>query len=181
MSRQGRTIQLPRGSGARGRKSFLKLLSRVDPDAQNGFGFEGCLLKRGAFVSLAQLQPSDNYPEIPVILEYSVGPAEGIPGHRRAPGLYVLWRWQAENHQWQEVGRSASASWEWALDLRPLAIRALADGRGVSSPGENRANLAEIADTLTVFIDKQLNRLKPVERAQVMGILHDHFAARFCA
>jgi hypothetical protein len=165
----------------RGRKSFLKLLSRVDPNAHDGFGFEGKLFRPGARVEPAELRPTSDYPEIPVILEYSIAPASGIKGNRRAPGLYVLWCWRAEAEQWHEIGRASSYSWEWAIDLRPLAIRALSQARAGARDAENSTDLAAIADSLTLFVDKQLDHLQPAERAMVIGILHDHFAARFCA
>lgn len=165
----------------RARRCFLKLLSRVDPEAHNGFGFEGCLLRPGAFVSRAQLRPSDDYPEIPIILEYSTAPAEIIGARRQSCGLYVLWRWHPGALEWREIGRALAASWEWALDLRPLAIRALAEARGAGGAAEKGADLTQIADSLTVFVDKQLNHLKPADRVYVLGILHDHFAARWSA
>lgn len=126
---RGPRIRLPANSGVPSRKAFLKLLRYVDPRGFNGFGFEGSLLRPGALVRAAQLRPSANYPEIPVILEYSHAPAAGIPGNRRADGLYVLWQWSHEMQRWQELGRVTSRDWDWAVYLRPLAVRALAQGR----------------------------------------------------
>jgi hypothetical protein len=179
VSSDRRTIQLPQCSGVRTRKAYLKLLSRVDPDARDGFGFEGALLRPGARVSAEQLRPSADYPEIPVILEYSVAAASGIKGNRRAPALYVLWRWKPEIQQWYEVGRACSHSWEWAIDLRPLAIRALAEARDTAETVGVSTNLNEIAEMIEAFVENQLSFLLPPDKPRLLAILHDQFAARF--
>lgn len=174
-------IQLPRGSGSDRRDAYVKLLSRVDPAAWNGFGFEGRFFKCGAWVKESELRPTADYPAIPVLLECSVGAAQGEPGHRRRPHLYVLWRWTPAAHEWRELGRAASLSWDWALDLRPLALRALEGARGVSEASAEPAHVIEIAAGITKFLDKRLDTLEPPERIKLLGILHDHFAARFGA
>lgn len=166
------TIRLPAGSGVRSRHGYLKLLSRVDPEAQNGFGFEGCLLRLGAIITPAELRPTPDYPEIPVLLEYSTAPSHAAGARRRSDSLYVLWRWQ--DGAWCELGRAASASWEWAVDLRPLAIRALAQEKAV----EAAPDLPAIAHHIAGFLDEQLKILKPPDRARLLGILHDQFASR---
>lgn len=158
----------------------MKLLSSVDTEAHNGFGFHGCFLRAGAWVTWPELHPTRDYPEIPVLLEYSKAPAYGEPGKRRADALYVLWRWVPELHQWREIGRAASFAWEWAVDFRPLAIRALTEGRGTIT-AEPALDLAEIAGEIGDFLDKRLDILKPADRERILGILHDEFATRFSA
>lgn len=172
------TIRLPAGSGVRSRHGYLKLLSRVDPEAQNGFGFEGCLLRLGAIVTPAELRPTPDYPEIPVLLEYSTAPSHAAGARRRSDSLYVLWRWQ--DGAWCELGRAASASWDWALDLRPLAIRALSEASG-EKPVEKEPDLPAIAANISLFLDRKLQALKPADRARLLGILHDQFASRLSA
>lgn len=172
-------IRLPAGGGRRG--SFLKLLWRVDAHANNGFGFEGSLLRPGAWVRFAELRPSLKYPELPVLLEYSLGPAHGIAGHRRCDNVCVLWRWNSAEQSWRELGRAMSASWEWALDLRPLAIRALAEARhGVAEPVEAGPDLPAIAARLSGLLDEHLEILSETDRARVVCFLHDEFARRSC-
>jgi len=163
-------------SSGRGRHAYLKLLSRVDPDAQNGFGFEGSLLRPGAWASAAELRPSADYPPIPVLLEYTSGAVRGVAGHRRADSLYVLWRW--EPGRWRELGRASSLAWEWALDLRPLAIRALAEARGDLPIVVMAPDFAAIAIEISGFLDEHLRILSPGDRIRLLGVLHDQFAAR---
>jgi hypothetical protein len=181
VSQGRRTIQLPQTSGVgRRRDAYLKLLSRINSTPRSGFAFEGCFFKCGARVEFAELRPSTDYPEIPVLLEHSRGAAVGIPGNRRAPSLYVLWRWKPEIQQFSEMGRATSFSWEWTYDLAPLAMRVLAEARGAAPP-ECEADLPAIAIEISAFLDKRLAILKPADRERLLGILHDHFAARFCA
>jgi len=156
---------------------------RVDADARNGFGFEGVFFKCGAWVNFAKLRPSAAYPELPVLLEYGVGAAiqhSGTPDLKR-PSLYVLWRWKPEIHGFHEIGRASSFSWEWAEELRPLAVRALAEARGGAATPENAADLVAIARTITAFTDKRLGILEARDRARLLGILHDYFASRLSA
>jgi hypothetical protein len=174
------SIRLPCSSG-RARHAYLKLLARVDPDAQNGFGFEGSLLRPGAWATSAELRPSAEYPEIPVLLEYSSVAAHGIPGRRRADSLYVLWRWEPRTHQWRELGRAVSVAWEWAVELRPLALRALAEARGSSNIIEIPPDFAAIASEIAGFLDERLRILPARDRARLLAVLHDQFAMRRCA
>lgn len=179
MGQERGAIRLPRGSGSDRRDAYVKLLSRVDPHAWNGFGFEGRFFKCGKWVSEAELRPTAEYPEIPVLLESSIGRAVGEPGHRRRLQLYVLWRWSPADRAWEELGRAQSFSWEWALDLRPLALRALEGARGAPLEVEAEpTHVIEIAAGITKFLDKRLDTLEPPERIKLLGILHDHFAAR---
>lgn len=175
------SIQLPHSSGVDRRAAYLKLLRHVDPGARNGFGFEGVFFKCGSRVSAARLRPSFDFPEIPILLEHSTAAAEESGGPRRRPSLYVLWRWMPDKHEFQEVGRSSSYAWEWAVDLRPLAVRALAEARGAFPPPENAADLTMIARKITVFTDKSLSILAPPDREKLLGILHDYFASRLSA
>jgi hypothetical protein len=174
---QDSLIRLPPGSAGRSKQAYIKLLSRVDPDAQNGFGYEGLFLHIGSWVSSAPLRPTSAYPEIPVLLEHGLMPARGIIGHRRSDSLYVLWRWETAAREWRELGRAVAESWEWAIELRPLAIRALAQEKAA----ECAPDLPALASEINTFLDSRLKILKPPDRARLLGILHDQFASRLSA
>jgi hypothetical protein len=171
-------VRLPRSS-PRNCRTFLKLLSNVDPEASTGFGFEGILLHPGSTVSEAELRPSDDYPVNAVVLEYAEIPSTGHRGHNRKDQLYILWRFDRDRNLWIELGRSRSVSWEWALDLRPLAIRALREAR-ILVP-EIMPNVYEIALRISGVLDLELKRLEPSDQRKVLGVLHDQFACRRCA
>ncbi len=145
----------------------------MDADAQSGFGFEGKLLRPGSVVTDAQLRPSADYPEIPVLLEYSRMPANGKRGHNRVDALYILWR--LHGSEWREIGRSHSASWEWAVDLRPLAVRALAQ-KAVLAP-----DLSAVQNRIAASLAQELRGLEAVQQWRVLAIIHDQLASRLCS
>jgi hypothetical protein len=172
-------VRLPCSSARSCREKFLKVLSYVDPDAEHGFGFEGAFFRPGAALTDAELRPTLDYPLTPIALEYMRGPAYGIPGHKRTDSIYILWRYDRENNSWRELGRASSFSWEWAAELRPIAVRALREARGGNL--EVMPDLPAIAGRIALFLDGELRRLEPPHRKKVLGVLHDQFAARMCA
>jgi hypothetical protein len=167
-----RGIRLPRTSGRTAVNSFAKLLNYVDPEASTGFGFEGKIFRPGATVTEAELW-AEGYPETPILLEYAApGPIYGR-GHNRAEQLYVLWKFDREEHAWVELGRARSVAWEWALDLRPIALRALAAARsGITV----LPNLGVIAARISGFLDGELKPLEVPDREKVLAVIHDQFA-----
>lgn len=171
-------IALPCSSPRKSPDKFMKLLRHVDPDADHGFGFEGVFLRPGSTVTWAELRPTLEFPATPIVLEHGRAPATGPAGHRRAASLYILWRYQG--NAWHELGRAASMSWHWAMELRPLALRALQEARGGLVLAA-RADLPAIATRIAVAIDSELRALDAPERRKVIGVIHDQFAARIVA
>ena len=168
-----RGIRLPRTGGrSTGGTSFAKLLTYVDPEASTGFGFEGKILRPGTTVTETELWP-DGYPPTPVLLEYAPPlPGHGR-GHNRGDQLYILWKFDREKNEWVELGRARSVSWEWAIDLRPLAVRALAEARSVVAV---LPNLVGIAARISGFLDGELKPLEVPDRQKVLSVIHDQFA-----
>jgi hypothetical protein len=161
---------------------FLKLLSSVDPDASHGFGFRGTFFRPGERVSSARLHPTLEYPETPIMLEQSLAPAHGIPGHRRCDTITILWRWEPAPtvgaYSWRELGRTVSVGWEWAIEMRPLAIRALAEARG-GRPIEPIDELA-IVSRISAFLDHEVSVLRAPDRLRLLAVIHDQLAVRIC-
>jgi hypothetical protein len=172
-------VRLPCTSARTCREKYVKLLSYVDPEAEHGFGFEGKFYRAGSVLTDAELRPTLDYPETPIALEYLRGPAYGIPGRRRSDSVYILWRYEDDTNTWRELGRAVSSAWEWAADLRPIAVRALKEARAGNL--EVMPDLPAIAGRIAVFLDHELKRLEPPHRMKVLGVLHDQFAARLCA
>jgi hypothetical protein len=113
----GVPIRLPHSAPSRcSAITFCELLSKVAPDASGGFGFDGKFFKCGAEVPERALRPSPDFPPTQIVLEC------GGPGHDRGT-LYVLWL--LKEGEWCELGRAQSRAAEWALDIRPIAVRAL--------------------------------------------------------
>lgn len=157
---------------------FLKLLSSVDPDATHGFGFKGTFFRPGEIVGIARLRPTLEYPETPIILEQSLAPAHGIPGHRRCDTVIILWRWDATLNGWRELGRTVSVGWEWALEMRPLAIRALAEAHGRTVVFIDEL---AIVSRISEFLDHEVSVLAPSDRLRLLSVIHDQLAMRLCA
>jgi len=170
------TIRVPRSS-ARREQCFAKLLRYVDPRAECGFGFEGKILRPGQLVSEEELY-EPGYPPVPILLEYSQGDVSGVRGARRREPLYVLWRYDRVPGEWQEIARAASVSWEWAADLRPIAIRALREARGSV---EVLPSLPLIARRISMFLETELTTLEDSDRLKILAVLHDQFACRIAA
>lgn len=168
-------IRIPRSSPVRNRPDWAKLLTSVDPEAQDGFGFEGTFISPGRYVEESELRPTPAHPAIPILLESCLlGKVVG-KGHRHSPMTYILWKW--ENRAWHEIARSEGLAWEWAIDLRPIAIRALdaAHGRkNEPSAKDLEATTIRIAE----FLDSELQAIEAVHRAQILAALHDVLAAR---
>lgn len=169
-------IRLPRTSPRGCGQTFIKLLSRVDPDAEHGFGFEGRVLVPGSTVTLAEICPSD-FPDTPVLLEYAQVPAQGKRGHSRRESLYVLWRLEPgrDGSIWVELARARAASWEWAVDLRPLAVRAL------TQRPEIMPDLVAVQNRIAEALARELDALEVAHQARVLGIIHDQLACRVAA
>ena len=158
-------VRLPVTAARRNALTFAKLLTRVDPAAATGFQFEGRILRPGSWVEESEL------PTPALVLECA-GAARMGWGHRREPSRYLLW--QYEKGAWRELARVEGESWEWTLELGPIAARALAAGRQVPTA---RA----LAQRLSGLLDTELARLDAPAAAQACALLHDQFAARMVA
>lgn len=158
-------VRLPISSTRKSAIRFAKLLCRVRPAAANGFQFEGRILRPGGAI------PEDELPEPAIVLE---GAGSDGSGKKNSPYLYVLWRYDRAKQDWQEIARAWSESWHWALDLGPIAERAL-------KPCQPVPDVRAVAERLTKLIDTEMEPLEPRMRAQLASVLHDRFATRIVA
>ena len=83
--------------------------------------FEGQLLRSGALVEDSALWPDAHYPLVPLLIEFAGTDglaANGKParGHNRARDIRILWRFDRERGEWDEVTRITSE--EFALGTR---------------------------------------------------------------
>ncbi len=169
------SIRLPRSST---RMVFAKLLTFVDPKAHTGFGFEGTILKPGSLIPKEALWPTAQHPPIPILLECAgtVNPKNGLPAKHNWPTLYILWRFDLKNELWVEIARASSQSWDWAVDLRPIAVRLLEEARGAAVA--IYSGLPQVIERIDRSLDLELGRLSPLDRTRAVGALHDHLCAR---
>lgn len=172
-------VRIPCSSKRNSSIAFAKLLYRVQPEAQNGFGFEGTLLRPGKLVPWSALWPTPEHPKEPVLLECAGAAAGKAAGGWRRHGqedLYILWKFDPVGKKWREIGRSTSDSWTWAIDLRPLAVRALAESKGTAV--EVYADFMLTIQRLNVLLDAELAKLPVHERSRAVAVLHDEICSR---
>jgi hypothetical protein len=170
-------VRIPCTSTRASQRFFAKLLTRVDPDAQNGFGFEGTIMRPGSIVAMAALWPTPAHPEIPILLECAgnPNPARGHNRHAQSD-TYILWRFDPAIKEWVELARSSSESWTWAMDLRSVAIRALEESRGRQI--QVFAGLHDVLVRMRQMLDREIQQLPPPDRGRAVAVLHDEFCFR---
>jgi hypothetical protein len=92
---RGPAVRSPRSPSRSEPLAFAKLLSRVDPKAENGAGFEGVIIRPGRTVPESYLWPTEKFPKTPILLEFAG--RQGICGCGRErdvlESLYTLWRY----------------------------------------------------------------------------------------
>lgn len=170
-------VRFPCSSTRASQRFFGKLLTRVDPDAQNGFGFEGTIVRPGSIVPMGALWPTPAHPEIPILLECAGNP-KPERGHRRhgQSDTYILWRFDLEIKEWEEIARSSAESWTWAMDLRQVAIRAIEESRGKQI--QVFAGMKDVLARMRKVLDVELQSLPVPDRGRAVAVLHDEFCIR---
>jgi hypothetical protein len=170
-------IRFPCSSTRASQRFFAKLLTWVDPDAQTGFGFEGTIVRPGAIVPIERLWPTPAHPEIPIMLECAGNPRPER-GHRRhgQADTYILWRFDPERKEWEEIARSTAESWTWASDLRQVAIRALEESRGKQLQVFH--GLKDVLARMRHALDSEIQSLPAPDRVRAVAVLHDEFCVR---
>jgi hypothetical protein len=131
-----------------------------------GASFEGKIYSPGRVLERSELPA-------PLVVLECAGPTGPARGHRRAAVVWILWEWRDE--QWIELARSAAVNWEWTLDLRGPALRALHPDRELFDVlREGR----ELAEGILDLIDKRLETEREDLRQSTLGALYDRVSAR---
>lgn len=177
---QASFIKLPRTSPEiKNYFRFAKLLYFVDPHAERGFGFHGVMVAPGARVPRSIFDPTNRFPDPPLLLECAPGELAGIRGNWRRSALWILWQLDHPCN-WRELARGTSIDWTWALSVRPVAVEALR-AAGITSPPhfeDEPGPEAEAAEDLgppPMLIRKGMHR-----SALVRGGCATHECGRFC-
>ncbi len=170
-------VRIPRTAGRHCTRSYALLVLRVGRNRALR-NFEGRLFRAGALVEESALWPTPHYPRIPLLIEFAGTDglaANGKPahGHNRARDIRILWRFDRERGEWDEVARIASAGSHWYADLAPIVERELV-APDVDDVGEARS----AAGRLAALIDGALNELTDEGREHALGFLFDEVAAR---
>jgi hypothetical protein len=168
-----RRIRIPNSATRRGGITFAKLLSWVTEPATTGFDFEGRLLRPGQQIDESELWPSEDWPEVPVLLECA-GITEVGWGHRRSVYTYILWRYERDRGEWREIARTTGTSSEWCCILGPIA-RSLVVGE---IPARPKCEIVDLAEQLVAAIEELvLRRLTDADCMMLLSHLHELLAA----
>jgi hypothetical protein len=165
--------RLPRTATRRGAISYVKLIEKVLPHAENAAGFVGRLLRPGALIEEEELftAPGRN----PVLLESTDALAvEGNNGKRKYDRLYLLWRYEQPSKSWIEIARSQSWDNTWVYALRDPARVALGRDSWRVVPTVIEASV-RIGDLL----DAELSDLPDHLRTRVLERLYEEIGSRF--
>ena len=162
---ESRKVRLPVSSSRRSAIRFIKLLERVDQKPMNGFQFGGRFLRPGALISEADL------PQRAVLLE---GAGSEGSGRRDSKYLYILWQFDWGRREWVELARVWAECWEWAMELGPIAQRAL-------EPVQPVPDVRRAAERLSAVIQREMAAFEEAQRAQLAAVLHDRFATHIAA
>lgn len=163
-------IRLPLSSKRGEKIAYLKLLRHVEEHARSGFDYHGEFLTPGKMVCWADVRPTIEYPEVPVLLECA-GIAKPGRGHNRSEYLYILWQWCPIRNAFVELARSSSVASEWATDLEIPARRAIGERRPEPDPGDVRRRIAD-------YLSRELERALPPDRFRILAVIHDELASR---
>lgn len=164
-------VSLPRSATSRNAITYVKLIHSVKTDhAFGGYRFEGPLFRPNQTIEEAELRPSPDYPETPLLLECA-GPAAPAWGHKRAKQLYILWKYNPSRNDWDEVARTAAADRDWTVDLGPIAKRLV-------HPKPILIDAPRIADRVLVKLEDELEPLERCAQRLVLLAVYDRFASR---
>ena len=119
------TVTVPDYSDRRFKK-WAKVLTKVEPEAKNGYGFSGNFVEVGRMVDL---------PEGAVLLVYAE--TGSVANHRPKVTLYRV-------EEGELVEHASVWSWDWAFHVREKAIELLGQKQDV--PEGLRQCVAELVD-----------------------------------
>lgn len=167
-------VPIPNSRLSRSEMGYAKLLLRVYPRRTNGLDpFDGQLLKPGAIVEQAELWPTQEYPPVPLLLEYA-GSDQSGRGHKRSNSIHILWRFELVRSEWTEVARAVSQGDDWRAYLVPIAFAEISRG----APPRDATYAAGVCGRILGALDSELDRLTIDDRNMVMHFVYEQFTAR---
>lgn len=166
------TIRLPRSSDSHS-LSYAILIHRIRTRRMLGDAFEGRRFRPGATVAKAELWPTAERSESPLLLEYAGSDRSGS-GHRRSQHTYILWQFRPAQEKWFELVRASAEAMEWIDVIRPVAIKYLSRKQESSEPTPSVVATSRVLCAL----DSELEFLNAEDRRGFLGLLYEQFTAR---
>lgn len=165
-------IRIPRTATRRQAGDYAKILSKVNRNTGNGFGFEGAFVRPGSLIAESELFPAQQ--SSAVLLEHAGldrnaqldTPGYGRP---RLPHLYILWRHNRIG--WRELARASSYDATWSLDLGPIARRALEEEKPSVIPEAE-------SERIWKLLEGELRALEAETLAFVVNTVHNQLASQ---
>jgi hypothetical protein len=162
------TVSIPRTNQDRRQQTCAQLIHRVN--RRGLVPFEGRFFKTGRAVEEADLRPAEDWPAVPLLVEYAGNERSGH-GHNRSRDIHILWK--LENHEWIELARVTSHGPEWWYHLKPIVMRE------IRSTEINFVELARQASVRVMeLLDLELDRLPGEGRERLLSFISDQFSAR---
>jgi hypothetical protein len=172
-------IRIPRTAKSRGERTYAQLILRV-PRRPRIRIFEGRVFFRcGVNVERDALRPNEAYPATPLLLEYAGNDRTGR-GHNRSNDIHVLWRFNAQRGEFDEIARAVSQGPEWFYHLAPIALREI-EKNAAPTPIDFVQVAAAVTSRVLAILDTELDSLEDEGRDRVMSFLYDQFTARLVA
>ena len=157
-------LRLPRTVGRRGGIAFVQAPTRVRARAGCGFGIEGKYYRAGAWIRAAELGAS------PVVLEMSEveGGSNAARRGRRWEALYIVWRFNGDRGEWEEVARTSGERTVVMEELRSVVTRAIAQRTWRVVPSVEQA-----AERIAGALEEMVEEVEREQRGAVLAIVHD--------
>lgn len=164
-------VAIPKSCVSRGERSYARLIRGVKRSA-SGLAFEGKLLRCGDLVEESELRPDEDYPVVPLLLEFAGRDVVGR-GHNRSSWLYVLWRYEVYAHTWREVARASAVGAEWVENFRAMALIEMSRKRAEPVDVATR-----VSGRVLVMLDSEMDSLADDERLLAMSLIYEQVTAR---
>lgn len=171
-------VHIPRTATRRSSFDWAKALTRVRPNPESGFDFEGRFLRSGATVDEDQVFLAGRDPAFSIVLEYAGQDRSNPPdypfggGRKRFPMLYILWRCDRATLVWRELARASSFDSSWTADLGPIAIRALHGNSPPVTP-----DVEALCDRICWLLYGELELIEGVTFSLALDGIHHRIAA----
>jgi hypothetical protein len=165
------SVRIPRTAVSRRERTYAQLIQRVHYTSQ-WKPFDGPLLRCGSVIDEAELWPAQDFPDVPLLLEYAGNDRSGR-GHNRSNSIYILWRYDRDRNAFVEVMRCVSKNAGWIDQVRAVAIIELKVGF------ERDPEMAsKVSARIIIVLDRELDLLDQEDRGLVMIFVYEQFAAR---
>lgn len=173
------TIRIPHTAPNRREQTYAQLVKRVN--IRGPLPFEGKLFRTGKAVELAELRPTDEWPETPLLIEYAGKDRTGWRRGRKCNDIHILWRLKpaagaAAEPEWLEITSIKSQGPEWHTHMQQSVLIELR-----AAPVNFVEVASQASERVLTVLDHELSGLEDEGRGRLLSFLQDQFTARLMA